>query len=56
MLDEKATVTAPIALRFGKFFGNGPEFWLNMQNNYDIAVLRLKLAKAFDRIPLAPAA
>jgi addiction module HigA family antidote len=56
ILDEKATVTAPMALRLGKFFGNGPELWLNLQNNFDIAVLRPKLAKALDRIPLAPAA
>jgi addiction module HigA family antidote len=56
ILDKKVIVTAPIALRLGKFFGNGPELWLNMQSNYDIAVLRLKLAKDLDRIPLAPAA
>jgi plasmid maintenance system antidote protein VapI len=43
-------------LRLGKFFGNGPELWLNLQNNFDIAALRPKLAKALDRIPLAPTA
>ncbi|HEX2727373.1 MAG TPA: HigA family addiction module antitoxin, partial [Beijerinckiaceae bacterium] len=27
ILDEKQPVTAAMALRLGKFFGNGPEFW-----------------------------
>ena len=56
ILNERASVTAPIALRLGKFFANGPELWLHMQGNYDIAILRLKLAKDLDRIPFAPAA
>ena len=56
ILDERASVTAPIALRLGAFFGNGPELWLNMQGNYDIAILGRKLATALKRIPLAPTA
>lgn len=50
MLDERAPVTATMALRLGKFFGNGPELWLNMQSNYDIQTLGLKMAKELDRI------
>lgn len=51
MLDERAPVTAAMALRLGKFFGNGPELWLNMQSNYDIQTLGRKMAKAIERIP-----
>jgi len=29
-------VTADTALRLGKFFGTGPELWMNLQNAYDL--------------------
>lgn len=45
ILDAKAPVTAAVALRLGAFFGNGPELWLNMQSNYDLAVTRKEMAK-----------
>jgi antitoxin HigA-1 len=32
----KNAVTAKMALRFGRLFGNGPEIWLNLQRDYDI--------------------
>ena len=51
ILDERTPVTAAMALRLGKFFGNGPELWLNMQSNYDIQILGRKMATALDRIP-----
>jgi len=39
ILDEKQPVTAAVALRLGRFFGNGPEFWLNLQRDYDLRTL-----------------
>ena len=36
ILDEKQPVTPAMALRLGRFFGNGPELWLNLQRNYDL--------------------
>ena len=38
ILDEKQPVTAEIAVRFGKLFGNGPGFWVNLQRAYDLAI------------------
>lgn len=38
ILNEKQPVTAEMAVRFGKFFGNGAKFWLNLQRNYDLAI------------------
>lgn len=29
-------VTADVALRLGRFFGQSPQFWLNLQNRYDL--------------------
>jgi addiction module HigA family antidote len=30
------SITADTALRLGKYFGTTPEFWLNLQNEYDL--------------------
>lgn len=29
-------ITADTALRFSKFFDNSPQFWLGLQNDYDL--------------------
>lgn len=29
-------ITANTALRFSKYFGNSPKFWLGLQDDYDI--------------------
>ena len=31
-------ITADTALRMAKYFGTTPEFWLNLQNRYDLLV------------------
>jgi plasmid maintenance system antidote protein VapI len=33
---EKRSITADTALRLGRFFGMTPQFWLNLQNRYDL--------------------
>jgi len=38
ILNERQPVTAEMAVRFGKLFGNGPRFWVNMQRTFDLAV------------------
>ena len=37
ILNEKQPVTAGMAVRFGKLFGNGAAFWVNLQRNHDLA-------------------
>jgi len=32
----KRGITADTALRFSKFFGNSPQFWLGLQNDFDL--------------------
>jgi len=34
---EETPVTADTALRLGRYFGTGPEFWLNLQTAFDLA-------------------
>jgi len=42
---ERRDITAETALCLGKFFKNGPTFWLNLQTRYDLALAEIK-AKA----------
>lgn len=37
ILNERQPVTAEMAVRFGKLFGNGSRFWVSMQRAFDIA-------------------
>jgi addiction module HigA family antidote len=34
---EEVPVTADTALRLGRYFGTGPEFWMNLQVMFDLA-------------------
>jgi len=36
IVHEERSVTIDTALRLAKFFATTPEFWLNMQRNYDL--------------------
>ena len=44
ILDEKQPVTPAMALRLGRLFGNSPEFWLNLQRDYDLRTLESRMA------------
>ncbi len=44
-------ITADTALRLGKYFGTGPEFWINLQSNYDLCVAAAKSEKEIEAIP-----
>jgi addiction module HigA family antidote len=44
-------ITADTALRLGKYFGTGPEFWSNLQSNYDLCVAAAKSEKEIEAIP-----
>ncbi len=56
ILREKQPVTAAMALRLGKLFGDGAEIWLNMQRNYDLKIAERELGDALDAIPRLEAA
>lgn len=51
ILDEKHAVTASMALRLGKLCGNGPQLWLALQQNFDIAVAMRDLGPVLAGIP-----
>jgi addiction module HigA family antidote len=39
----KRDITADTALRLGRFFGTGPELWMNLQNAYALDKAKAKL-------------
>jgi len=41
------SISADTALRFGRYFGTSPQFWLNLQSHYDLEVLDMEIG---DRI------
>ena len=40
---HKRGITADTALRLGRYFGTSEQFWLNLQNEYDLDVERDRL-------------
>jgi addiction module HigA family antidote len=42
-------VTPDTALRLARFFGNSPEFWLNLQQLHDLSKARIELSKTIER-------
>ena len=40
----KRSISADTALRLGRFFGISPQFWLNLQNRFDLEVTEDLLA------------
>ena len=45
----KRSITPDTALRLARFFGNSPEFWLNLQQMHDLSKARLELKKMIER-------
>jgi addiction module HigA family antidote len=39
ILNERRSITADTAVRLGRYFGNSAQFWLDLQSQYDIAVV-----------------
>ena len=39
ILNGRRSITADTAVRLGRYFGNSPQFWLDLQGQYDIALV-----------------
>ncbi len=44
IVNDRRRISADTALRLGLYFGNSPEFWLNLQTHYDLKLARRQLA------------
>jgi addiction module HigA family antidote len=57
LVNGKRPITAELALRLGRYFGQNPRYWMNLQSRYDMDVAEDALAKQVAREvrPLAAA-
>ncbi len=47
---KKSGISADVAMRLGKFFGTSAEFWMNLQDSYELSIVRKQIAKALNKI------
>ena len=53
ILAGKRAVTGDSALRFGHWFGMDPQFWLNLQAQYELAVAERVVGAKIRTLPTA---
>jgi addiction module HigA family antidote len=46
---QKRRITADTALCLAKYFGTSPQFWMGLQNDYDLDLALDKLGDRLDR-------
>lgn len=51
VLSGKAGISPEMAVRLGKFCGNGPGIWLRMQQSYDLWHAERRLGDELKKIP-----
>ncbi len=39
ILNGRRSITADTAVRLGRYFGNNPRFWIDLQGQFDIALV-----------------
>ncbi len=51
IIKRRRGITSDTALRFSKFFGTTPQFWLGLQIDYDLEEESKRLRSTLKRIP-----
>ncbi len=51
ILNGQRAITGDTALRLAHFFGTSPEFWLNLQNLYELRLAQQKTGKIIKTLP-----
>lgn len=49
IVEKERGVSPGTALRLGRYFGTGPEFWVNLQTHYDLERAKDKMEEAVER-------
>jgi antitoxin HigA-1 len=47
----KRGISGDTALRLGKWFGTGPDIWMNLQKNYELRLAAEEIGDALNKIP-----
>ena len=53
IITGKRSITGDTALRFGHWFGVEPQFWMNLQAQYDLANAELIVGDEISKLPTA---
>ncbi|WP_315757582.1 MULTISPECIES: HigA family addiction module antitoxin [unclassified Bradyrhizobium] len=51
IMNGQRGITADTALRLGHWFGNSPDFWLNLQKIYELRPAQLEVGDAAKKLP-----
>jgi antitoxin HigA-1 len=51
IISKKRSVTGDTALRLGHWFGMDPQFWINLQSQYDLVMARHDAGAAIEALP-----
>jgi proteic killer suppression protein len=49
---SKRNITADTALRLGRYFGTGAQFWMNLQVSYELRLAEKTMGKVLEKIPV----
>ena len=49
IINGERAITAESALRFARFFGNSPQFWLNLQDEYNLRTTSRRIGRQIAR-------
>jgi len=49
IVNERRGITADTALRLARYFGMSPDFWMNIQKDYELILTRQKSGKTIER-------
>ena len=56
IIGGRRSISGDTALRLGHWFGNSPEFWLNLQSAYDLRIAAQAAGRHISRLPTRRAA
>jgi len=51
ILHGRRSITGDTALRLGHFFGNSPQFWLNLQALHDLRAAERRVGRTVNSLP-----
>ena len=51
IISGKRGITGDTALRLGRWFGTGPDIWMNLQKNYELRIAEREIGDALEKIP-----
>ncbi len=52
LYNQKRGISATMALKLARYFGTTPQFWMTLQDNYDLYQAHMKESDNIDRVPV----